>query len=138
MLIQSANKTTQLYSDLELILKGREIALPDGVFFHDKDGVRRNDIRIKWWENALETPLNDLSVHPVEGLPTVPAELQLAHYLPDDKPVFFGHYWLNGLPQLYRGNICCLDYSVAKKGKLVAYCWNGERELKDENLVWIA
>ena len=137
ILIESADKSTQLYSDLELTLKGREIELPDGIFFHDKDGVRRENIRIKWWENTLETPLNELSVHPVEGLPTVPSALELAHYLPEDKPVFFGHYWLNGLPQLYRGNICCLDYSVAKGGKLVAYRWNGEQELKAENLVFV-
>lgn len=137
LLIRSADSHDPLYSDIELIIKGREVELPQGIFFQDKDGIQRNNIRIKWWENALETPLNQLSVHPVEDLPAVPSELELDHYLPDDKPVFFGHYWLNGLPQLYRGNICCLDYSVAKGGKLVAYRWNGEAELKAENLVYV-
>jgi hypothetical protein len=52
-------------------------------------------------------------------------------FVGDDKNVFFGHYWLQGEPTLYRNNICCLDYSVAKEGKLVAYSLNGESILDD-------
>ena len=37
-----------------------------------------------------------------------------------DKPVFFGHYWLNGIPKIVNEHAICLDYSVAKGGKLVA------------------
>jgi hypothetical protein len=55
----------------------------------------------------------------------------------DDRPVFFGHYWLQGNPSLYRENICCLDYSVAKGGKLVAYRFDGEERLRDEKLVFV-
>jgi hypothetical protein len=52
-----------------------------------------------------------------------------------DKPVFFGHYWLNGNPMLFKNNICCLGYSVAINGKLVAYGFNGEKKLDNGNLV---
>jgi hypothetical protein len=56
-------------------------------------------------------------------------------------PVFFGHYWLDpcimGNPQAQTEQICCLDYSVAKKGLLVAYCWDGENVLNKEKFVWV-
>ena len=48
-------------------------------------------------------------------------------YTAENKPVFFGHYWLKGNPLLYRNNICCLDYSVAKNGNLVAYRFDDEK-----------
>ena len=51
--------------------------------------------------------------------------------------VFFGHYWLKGDPSIYRENVCCLDYSVAKNGKLVAYRLNGELVLNRENLTYV-
>ena len=38
-----------------------------------------------------------------------------------EKPVFFGHYWLKGNPEIENKSAICLDYSVAKHGKLVAY-----------------
>ena len=53
------------------------------------------------------------------------------------KPVFFGHYWLKGEPNLYRDNICCLDYSVAKNGFLCSYRFNGEDKLLAKNLVYV-
>jgi hypothetical protein len=48
-----------------------------------------------------------------------------------DAPIFYGHYWLKGLPILQAENICCLDYSVAKGGRLVAYRWDGEKTLDE-------
>jgi hypothetical protein len=56
------------------------------------------------------------------------------HYFPDELPVFFGHYWLPHEPILQRENICCLDYSVAKGGKLVAYRFDGEVDLNEDKL----
>jgi len=64
-------------------------------------------------------------------------ETSLEYYSPDQVPVFFGHYWLNGTPKLLKKNVCCLDYSVAKNGYLVAYRWGGEKDLKASNLVWV-
>jgi len=54
-----------------------------------------------------------------------------------EKPVFFGHYWLRDTPSVYRHNIYCLDYSVAKEGKLVAYRYDGEKRLTNEKLVFV-
>ena len=51
-----------------------------------------------------------------------------------DPPVFLGHYWLTGAPQPLESNVACLDYSVAKKGSLAAYCWKGEKMLQNNHL----
>jgi hypothetical protein len=48
----------------------------------------------------------------------------------DPRPVFFGHYWFTGKPNLLGSDAMCLDYSIAKGGALVAYSWNGESELQ--------
>ena len=63
------------------------------------------------------------------------------HELPTDyryregKPVFFGHYWLKGRPEITAPNAGCLDFSVAKEGYLTAYRWSGERDLTKNSLV---
>jgi hypothetical protein len=59
------------------------------------------------------------------------------HYSQEEKPIFFGHYWLQGKPSLYRNNVCCLDYSVAKEGKLVAYSLDDEQELSDIKITYV-
>jgi len=53
------------------------------------------------------------------------------HYPSDHKPVFVGHYWLDqDQPEILSENCVCLDYSVARGGKLVAYKWRGENPLQ--------
>ena len=135
---QSANNENELFEIVETTLKGKEIELPNGLTFHDKDGTERHDIRIKWWLNALETTFREYSIIDITDLPNHNKNLhEVDYYLETEKPVFFGHYWLNGQPNLYRSNICCLDYSVAKEGKLVAYRYSGEPELNNENFVFV-
>jgi len=34
-------------------------------------------------------------------------------------------------------NVCCLDYSVAKKGKLVAYRWSGAQQLGEADFLYV-
>ncbi|MBS1745153.1 MAG: metallophosphoesterase [Bacteroidetes bacterium] len=141
LIYQSVKKGTTLYDAIDQTLKGKEIKVPQGFFFHDKDGNKRNDIRIKWWENPSEMNYQSISVEHIESLPVLPiniSELNSAeYYRSDDKIVFFGHYWLRGKPSFYRSNICCLDYSVAKGGKLVAYRHNGEKKLDNRNLFYV-
>ncbi len=103
--------------------------LPDGLTFHDKDGHERDEIRVKWWEDPQKVSLYDYSVVDLPGLPQAPTESNFDFYKVGEKPVFFGHYWLTGAPLLQKPNVCCLDYSVAKGGDLVAYRWSGEQEL---------
>lgn len=52
------------------------------------------------------------------------------------KPVFLGHYWLEGTPMPLADNIGCVDYSVAHDtGKLVAYRWDGEEILSPDKFI---
>lgn len=131
-------------------LKGKEIELPSGYNFADKDGNFRKHIRIKWWLNPKETSYHDISFVAIDNLPKEKIDLQkVSGFNPDnlklaenfynenEKPVFFGHYWLNGAPMLFRNNICCLDYSVAKNGFLACYRYDGEQELTTEKFVYV-
>ena len=136
---QSAQKESQVYRSVDTTLKGKELELPGSITFHDKDGHERRAVRVKWWEHPDGQTYSSLAVGNVEGLPDMPVENENSFpnqvYERDERPVFFGHYWLKGKPRLFRENICCLDYSVAKGGKLVAYRYDGEDRLSNEKLV---
>jgi hypothetical protein len=138
---QSVVKDTKMFQVIDETLKGKEMPMPNELFFEDKGGEERTDFRIKWWENPVEMTYRSISVLPLEILPEDPVPKELLktadHYLEDNKPVFFGHYWLKGNPSLYRNNICCLDYSVAKKGKLVAYRLDQETTLNNSKFVFV-
>ncbi|MBZ9730056.1 metallophosphoesterase [Salegentibacter sp. JZCK2] len=138
---QSVKKGTELNEAIDQTLKGKEIKMPEGLSFEDKDETRRTEIRIKWWEDPSKMTYKSISVHPLEVLPEQPIQLSelksLDYYHGADKKVFFGHYWLKGEPSLYKDNVCCLDYSVAKGGKLVAYRLNGENILDRKNLIYV-
>jgi hypothetical protein len=41
-------------------------------------------------------------------------------------PVFIGHYWITCAPEFLSDKVACVDYSVAKGGKLAAYRWDAE------------
>jgi hypothetical protein len=141
ILQQSVKIGTKIYKTIDETLKGKEIRMPEGPPLTDKDGTERNEIRIKWWEDPAQSTYREISVITLKSLPAKPIDLSdfshLKYYSPDEKPVFFGHYWLTGPPKLYRGNICCLDYSVAKGGHLAAYRYDGEKELSNDKFTFI-
>jgi predicted MPP superfamily phosphohydrolase len=141
LIYQSVKKGTKLNEAIDQTLKGKEIKLPDGIDFHDKEGTKRTEIRIKWWENPSKMTLKSISVEPIENLPEQAIDASqfktTDYYKSEDKKAFFGHYWLQGEPSLYKENICCLDYSVAKEGKLVAYRFDGENILDNSKFVFV-
>jgi len=138
---QSVIKGSDLYRSIDETLKGKEIQMPEGLSFFDKDATKRNEIRIKWWEDPTQSTYRNISVIPLEDLPEIPVDLSLLnsrnYYSGKDKPVFFGHYWLTGKPELLYRNICCLDYSIANKGHLVAYSFDGEKELSNDKFTFV-
>jgi Calcineurin-like phosphoesterase len=138
---QSVIKDSPFYDAIETTLKGKEIRLPKGHFFTDKDGNRQKNIRIKWWEDPSRMNYHEISIEPLENIEETPIDLanlkNKDYYKADNIPVFFGHYWLKGNPMLYRENICCLDYSVAKHGFLAAYRFDGESILDSSKFVFV-
>lgn len=135
----SSNPNTAIFQLVETTLKGKEVGLPNGLSYSDKEGNKRNNIRIKWWENPENKFLDELSI---------PSGLNIGHtvyaenkpttfYGEDQKPVFFGHYWMQGTPKLQKKNVCCLDFSVADGGVLTAYQYQGEKDLSQSNFVYI-
>ena len=135
-----SEKGSREYDALETLLKGPEAELPEALHFHDKDGNPRNKARLRWWVNddapaseKLEFGGAKLSETQQEALDDV--VINDASRV-TDKPVFFGHYWLKSEPRPLNSKAACLDYSVAKGGKLVAYRWNGEDVLRENSFVW--
>ncbi len=151
-LVESSRKGTPWFEAVEILLKGKEIGLPPGhpgIF--DKDGILRKRVRLKWWlpwekEQQVRTydqvtraepktlaKLMDVAV-PAEIL----QELRKGKSCPkeDDTPVFIGHYWFTSKPKPLTRNVACLDYSVARGGKLVCYPWDGEKTLDQSKFTW--
>ena len=137
----SVKKGTAFHLAVDETLKGKEVFLPEGFHYQDKEGTDRSAIRIKWWENPDRATYKHHSVVSTENLPEAPIDPAMLnsswHYDDSEKPVFFGHYWLSGTPMLFRHNVCCLDYSVAKDGPLVAYRFDGELQLDASKFVMV-
>lgn len=140
-MLRASRRGSAEFEAVEVVLKGREVRLPGGLTFADKDGHRRDLMRVRWWQNPAaaatyrEYFLEDLPE--LHGLPVDFAHLDPTYYQ-DDTPVFFGHYWLRGAPQILQPHAVCLDYSVAKGGQLIAYRWDGEPVLSADKLAWVA
>lgn len=132
---ESYRHGTAAHAAVEILLKGPEQRLPEGTHFTDKDGHKREEVRLRWWDqDAITFRKAALSMDGREGeLPdsTLPQDFRYV----ESKPVFFGHYWLNGTPAITAPNAACLDFSVAKEGYLTAYRWSGESELTGDSLV---
>ena len=140
-LLKSKIEGTIEHNAVEHLLKGKEISLPENKFYIDKDGHQRNKIRIKWWIKIHEYTYKELIVNRPQNIPDmkIPNEELQNHipYLQNNMPVFFGHYWSTGTPKLQKNNVCCVDYSIAKNEKLVAYRWNGEQILNNSNFIFV-
>ena len=110
-------------------------------FHNPKDLALATEIRIKWWEDPSSLTYRSISIEPLDVLPDVQVDLSkvptTTYYPRDEKPVFFGHYWLKGEPFLQRANVCCLDYSVANDGKLAAYRLDDAPSLSEHNIVFV-
>ena len=137
----STKKETLLHKAVEETLKGKEIKMPNNLHFFDKDGNKRSEIRIKWWENPVENTYKTYSVIHIENLPEMAIDKKMIaysdFYQENEKPVFFGHYWLKGEPKITKHNVCCLDYSMAKGGNLVAYRFGNEASFSGDKIEYV-
>lgn len=145
----SARRDRREYEIVERLLKGVEISLPPEIEYTDKDGTPRRKTRVRWWLDHGEiaktyeklVPLSAVAMPPVDtefGSATVPAEsLATLPGYKDDRPVFFGHYWLSGGPCLFADRIACLDYSIANDGMLCSYRFDGEHQLTADKFICV-
>jgi len=141
LVFATSQKGTPEYDALEIVLKGPEIDL-DGRIYLDEGGHPRARARQRWWDHGATT-LRQVALIPAgsttpEGqpFPDLPDTLiDRSDAYPDDIPVVVGHYWCTGPVERYSPLVACVDYSVANNGPLVAYRWNGERELINDHYV---
>ncbi len=138
----AADPSTPEGEAMEILLKGVEIKLPDGVKFKDHTDSPRYHIRVRWWELPASGITYDQLVYPAN--PAIPSEPvreesfdEIQGYGISEPPVFFGHYLKPAInpPAPERNNVACLDYSAAKSGPLVAYRWQGEEEINPHHYV---
>ncbi|MGA1524397.1 MAG: metallophosphoesterase, partial [Planctomycetota bacterium] len=125
LLHASGRRGTWEFEAIETLLKGKELPLPRGHAYRDKEGHRRHRIRVRWWDGAAttyraafmgpESTVTHIPDDPIDGD-------HLIEYSHDACPVVLGHYWLEGKPAPLAPNIACVDYSIGKpSGQLVAY-----------------
>ena len=140
LLVYASRKGTPVFEAVETLLKGVETTLPNHGSFIDKDGTQRKQVRLAWWSeqpvfwSQATVPPNIIS-GPIADQ-RVPSDLELG-YSVGSPPVLFGHYWHSGVPEPLRPNAACLDFSVAKGGKLCAYRWSGEYELSQSKFIYV-
>ncbi|MDO5651584.1 MAG: metallophosphoesterase [Moraxella sp.] len=119
---------------LERLLKGIELPLPHGSTMTDKTGIVRTRARVKWWlDNWQHRPINEALLAddlPDEYFDDLPMDLQ-DFAIATDKPIFVGHYWLDGTPAMLSPQVVCVDYSAGKDGHLTAYQFNTDKPTLD-------
>ncbi|SFR76683.1 Calcineurin-like phosphoesterase [Marinobacter daqiaonensis] len=128
---------------MDTLLRGTDLPLPDNMSIKSKDGYTRKFFRTKFWADNPRT-YGDVVFQP-DPLPEEVARQELSEkerreilrYPPDERPVFVGHYWMEGEPAPLKPNVACLDYSAVKYGKLVAYRLDDERELSRDKFVYV-
>ena len=122
-IIESAKEGSLAFEVTELLLKGLELPLPDGIKFQDADGHERQSVRVKWWDNTANDYAS-LALLPEAITQTLPKDTVPnldAYRYNEDTLLFIGHYWLTGKPKQLSSNVICVDYSAGKGGDLVAY-----------------
>lgn len=123
---------------IDVLLNGPEIDLPNGAFYHDKDGHQRDNARLKWWARHPSS-LGEAILMPgrADGLDLDQPFDGAAYpgYPAGATPVFFGHYWRTGTPSPELPNAACIDHSAARGGRLVAYRLGRERRLDPSRFV---
>lgn len=150
--IGATTKGDPLYEAIEVLLKGPEIDLEARALpaYYDKGGDARTDARVAWWRDDATT-LRGLAVmdgvttdsgEPYPALPDIEvAEAERSFAYRGDVPVLYGHYWRTGNPRVgidFTERTACVDFSAIKTGKLAAYRWDGEGEIREDHYFNVA
>lgn len=113
----ACEKGSFFYNAIETLLKGPELTLPANNLFTDKDGTPRHNVRVQWWQKKLLSYRQAAvaSESSRSRLPDIalPENIDIPLYPDNAPPVFFGHYWFSGQPEIVRDNIACLEIGRA-------------------------
>ena len=137
-LYSACQKGGELFAPIEVLLKGKEGALPEGMSFLEADKHVPTIIRTRWYlpteGQTYRTYAFQIDEIPCDE-PLAPRVIEdAAPYPPTNKPLFIGHYWIPApSPALLAEDGACVDYGVAKGGFLCAYRWSGETKLSNQN-----
>ena len=135
----SIGDSTEFYA-LERLLKGIESPLPAGVVLVDGHDIVRKRTRVKWWQEDWQNrPLSEIAQLGTRATMNLPSDsdikpLPMDFELTTHKPIFIGHYWLNGTPSILSQQVVCTDYSAGMNGYLTAYQFDTQNpKLSDEH-----
>lgn len=142
-LVKASRSDSVEHRILDRLTRGSHLTLPAGATIHSGDGFTRRSFRTHFWAHDPQT-WGDVLFQP-DNLPddleqrqlSDEERAQLSYYGLDERPLFIGHYWCEGIPALPAPNIACLDYSAVKFGRLVAYRWSGEARLDADHFSWV-
>ena len=121
----------------ELLCKGYETELPDGLYYLDHEGNRRTEVRTRWWLSSKGRTFSDLAFYTSLKVPNERVQdpdLPKKDYK-SGPPVLFGHYAADPRQLIITPKIACLDYGIYKGHPLHAYRWDGEKELSADKIV---
>jgi hypothetical protein len=126
----------------DVLINGPEWQLPSGIRFRDKDGHEREEGRVKWWlSDRAQLTWRDALIGPSSMIEQLPPDRIGLNDLPeadtDLRPIIFGHYWMEAPLSVLGPLHACVDASVAKGGKLAAYCFSGEAALTPDHFVYV-
>ena len=148
------DKGTQLFKDVELLLKGVEVSLPVGVTFttghkspnaDPKGLIERSETRVKWWRKGFKTWCEAVLIpkmpKALKGRSLDETALAQMYCYEGDTPVFFGHYWMEGTPTLCSPTAICTDWSIGieddRRGTLAAYRWTAGEPICDDGFKFV-
>lgn len=143
----AADPESPHYAPIQLLLKGPEEDLPNGLMYLDTHGHERRQARVAWWRDNATTfdeayaslpsyfPFMKRSYTKPEG-ETVYDDIrrQLAA-MPEGERIFIGHIAESGDPQLLSKKVCCVDYEGPHR--LAAYRIGTEPGLDARNFTWV-
>lgn len=138
---EAMDRSQALFDQTEIVLKGLEIDLPEGVVLTDHYGTERSTTRAQWWQAvAPTTTVAEVALPPGVLTSSVAIGAAAAAAVPgypaEAPPLFCGHYRLRTEPVVLAPNVACCDYSAGPNERpLRAYRWDGEAELSADKFV---
>lgn len=138
-MVESHRSSSALKAARKILTTGHEVRLPPGHFVTDKEGHKHDNARLKMWLHEA-THLHEIAIVPGGDRSVLP-DITLSEIAPEGikpvtgAPIFIGHYWYSGPVRLESSKVAVLDWSAAKGGPLVAYRWEGESTLSNNQWV---